>query len=140
MQLAERQDCSKACIGYHHKAHRCNGSEATYATLDCGGPPAAALVTMQLDWMAAVRRQSTPSTAARDHQYSDFKKLAAPTPTADIIMRPGYWNRTPPSRPPGMPFLMAPRAKETCVDVGPGRQELSEKSSRNTDSLIHLFL
>jgi hypothetical protein len=79
----------------------------------------------------------TPSTAARDHQWPLLRNFAAPTPTADIISRPGYWKRIPPNKPPGMPFFTAPRAKDTWVDVGPGRQELREKSSRKTPSLIH---
>ena len=36
-----------------------------------------------------------------------------------------------------MPFFTAPRANETWVEVGPGKQAPNAKSSMNTLSLIH---
>jgi hypothetical protein len=81
---------------------------------------------------------NVPSTVACIAGFLCVRKLAAPYPTADIINRPGYWNRTPPNKPPDIPCLTAPNANETCVDVGPGRQEERAKSSIKAVSLIHL--
>jgi hypothetical protein len=64
--------------------------------------------------------------------------LKAAYPRAVMMMAPGYWKRMPERRPPGIPFLTTPMAKENCVEVGPGRHWQSARISMKRPALIHL--